>query len=236
MAKSEISNKDRFRERYIKRNPDLNMDDEEAYYGSFNQLMDEYEGYENNSRRMRESISKSPAFAELMVAARDQDDFDPVVWMVQNKGLDLQSLAEDPEYSKKLADAHNDYLGKMSRQDEIEKQMSENMPASVEAIRAKAAEMGLSDDQAEEVIGKMYQVMDDLIVGKLDPSIFEMMAKGMNYNQDVEAAREEGVVEGVNKKVTDKLKDLSAKQEIPRGRQGARQERPVKQAVNNPFT
>ena len=180
---ADISNKERFRQRYAKRNPDLNMDDEEAYYGSVNQFMDEYEGYEGNSKKMRENLSKSPAFAELMVAARDQDDFDPVVWMVQNKGLDLKALVDDPDYSQKLADAHNAYLEKLAKQDEIEKQMSENMPASVEAIRAKASEMGLSDDQAEEVIGKMYQVMDDLIVGKLDPSIFEMMAKGMNITK-----------------------------------------------------
>ena len=88
---ADISNKERFRQRYAKRNPDLNMDDEEAYYGSVNQFMDEYEGYEGNSKKMRENLSKSPAFAELMVAARDQDDFDPVVWMVQNKGLDLKA-------------------------------------------------------------------------------------------------------------------------------------------------
>ena len=61
--------------------------------------------------------------------------------------------------------------------------------------------MGLSDDQAEEVIGKMYQVMDDLIVGKLDPSIFEMMAKGMNYNQDVEAARRKALRKGSTRKL-----------------------------------
>lgn len=230
-----MSNKERFRQRYAKRNPDLNMDDEEAYYGSINQLMDEYEGYEGNSKRMRESLSKSPAFAELMVAARNQDDFDPVVWMVQNKGLDLKALADDPDYSKRLADAHNAYLEKLAKQDEIERQMTENMPASVESVRAKASEMGLSDEQAEEVIGRMYQVMDDLILGRLDPLIFEMIAKGMNYNQDVEAAREEGVAEGISKKVTDKLRDLSGGQERPRGRQTARQERAVTQKEHNPF-
>ena len=47
---ADISNKERFRQRYAKRNPDLNMDDEEAYYGSVNQFMDEYEGYEGNSK------------------------------------------------------------------------------------------------------------------------------------------------------------------------------------------
>ena len=41
---ADISNKERFRQRYAKRNPDLNMDDEEAYYGSVNQFLDEYEG------------------------------------------------------------------------------------------------------------------------------------------------------------------------------------------------
>lgn len=230
-----MSNKERFRQRYAKRNPDLNMDDEEAYYGSANRFMDEYEGYEDNSRRMRESLSRSPAFAEMMVAAREQDDFDPVVWMVRNKGLDLKALADDPDYSKKLADAHGAYLERMAKQDEIESQMAENMPASVEAVKAKASEMGLSDEQAEEVIGKMYQVMDDLILGKLDPAVFEMMAKGMSYNKDVETAREEGVAEGLSAKVADKLKDLSGKRDVPRGRQAARQEKPVEQDVDNPF-
>ena len=57
----------------------------------------------------------------------------------------------------------------------------------------------------------------------------------MNYIQDVEAAREEGVAEGINKKVTDKLKELSGKQERPRGRQGERQEQPDPQDVTNPL-
>lgn len=235
MAESKQSNKDRFRERFAKRNPDLDMEDEEAYYGSANQMMDEYEGYEGNSKRMRESLSKSPAFAELMVAARDQDDFDPVVWMVQNKGLDLKALSDDPDYAKKLGEAHEAYLERRSKQDEIERMMAENMPASVEAIRAKAGEMGLSDDQAEEVIGKMYQVMDDLIVGKIDPEIFGMMAKGMNHDKDVAEAREEGVVEGVSKKVTDKLKDLSGKAAKPRGRQAPAVERKPDTEEENPF-
>lgn len=235
MAEEKKSNRDRFRERYAKRYPDVNMDDEEAYYGQANSLMDEYEGYESNSRRMREQLAKSPAFAEMMVAARGQDDFDPVVWMVRNRGLDLQALQDDPDYAKKLADAHNDYLEKRAKQDDIEKQMEVNMPRSVEGIRAKARELGLSDEQAQEIVGRMYQVMDDLIVGKLDPSIFEMMAKGMNYNTDLETARAEGVAEGVSRKVDDKLRDLSRQASPSRGRQRARQEPPVRQEVDNPF-
>lgn len=229
------SKKDTFRERFASRYPSLNMDDEEEYYGRMGQLLDEFEGYEGNSRKMRESMSKSPVFAELMVAARDQDDFDPIVWMVQNKGLDLQALANDPEYSGKLADAHNSYLEKLAKQDEIEKQMAENMPASVEAVRAKAAEMGLSEQQAEEVIGNLYKIMDDLIVGKIDPAYFEMVAKGMNYNSAVETAREEGVATGLNTKVEDKLRDMSGQRERPSGRQASVSERRPVPKARNPF-
>ena len=100
MNEDKKSMKDKFRERYSKRYPDVNMDDEEAYYGQANQMMDEYEGYEESSRKMRESLANSPVFAEMLVAAKGQDDFDPVIWMVKSKGLDLEALSSDPEYEK----------------------------------------------------------------------------------------------------------------------------------------
>lgn len=95
------SKRDAFRGRISQRYPELDMEDEDAYYDRMNATMDEYEGYESNSRRLRESMERSPAMAEMMLAAREQDDFDPVVWMVMNKGLDLQALQDDPEYAEK---------------------------------------------------------------------------------------------------------------------------------------
>ncbi|WP_300877899.1 hypothetical protein [uncultured Bacteroides sp.] len=219
MPENVKSKKDTFRERFSKRYPDINMEDEESYYGAGNDLLDKYDGYEESAEKMRERISNSPIFAEMIVAAGKQDDFDPIVWMVQNKGLDLKAIAEDEQYAQKLADAHSSYLEKLAKQDEIEKQMSENMPASIETVRAKATEMGLTDEQTEEVIGKLYAVMDDLIVGKIDPSMFEMMAKGMNYDTAVTQAKEEGIAQGLNTKVNDTLRDISGKQERNGGRQ-----------------
>ena len=235
MAEEKKSNRDRFRERYAKRYPDVNMDDEEAYYDRANSLMDEYEGYENNSRQMREQLAKSPAFAEMMVAARGQEDFDPVVWMVQNRGLDLQALQDDPDYAKKLADAHNEHLKWLAKQKDIYEKTQENTPKSYEVVLAKAQEMGLSKEQAQEVVDNMYQIMEDLSVGKIDPSIFEIMAKGLNYNAAVATARAEGEAEGLSRKVDDKLRDLSRQGSPSRGRQRARQEPPARQEVNNPF-
>lgn len=235
MPENVKSKKDTFRERFSKRYPDIDMEDEESYYGAGNDLLDKYDGYEESTGKMRERISKSPVFAEMIVAAGKQDDFDPIVWMVQNKGLDLKAISEDEEYAQKLADAHNTYLEKLAKQDEIEKQMADNMPASVEAIRAKATELGLTDDQSEEVLGKLYAVMDDLIVGKIDPAMFEMMAKGMNYDTAVAEAKEEGVAQGLNTKVNDTLRDLSGKQERTGGRQAPTAPEKPKRKTRIPF-
>jgi len=213
------SKKDAFRGRMSQRYPDLNMDDEDAYYDQMGKTMDEYEGYEKNSQRLRESMSKSPAMAEMLLAARDQEDFDPVVWMVQNKGLDLQELQNDPEYATKLADAHSTYMEKMAKSDEIDNAMAENMPKSIEAINAKAQELGLSPEQTEEVVGKMYQTMDDLVHGIIDPEIFAMLAKGSTYDKDVADARDEGMAEGLDKNINDKLRTLENKKEYVGGSQ-----------------
>ena len=213
------SKRDSFRSRMSKRYPDLNMEDEDAYYDQMNAAMDEFEGYENNSRRLRESMERSPMMAEMLLEAREQDDFDPMVWLVQNKGLDLQALQDDPEYAEKIAEARAAYLAKQSKGEEIEKAMQENMPKSVEEIRAKAQQMGLDDAQAEEIVGKMYQVMDDLVHGIISPEIFELMAKGQSHDADVATAHEEGMAQGLNQKVDDKLRTLNKPQEHIAGTQ-----------------
>lgn len=230
------SKRDAFRGRMSQRYPDLNMEDEDAYYDQMGKAFDEYEGYENSSRRLRESMTKSPAMAEMLLAAREQEDFDPVVWMVQQKGLDLQALQDDPEYAKKLSDAHAAYLEKRAKSDEIENAMQENMPKSIEAIRAKASEMGLSDEQAEEVVGQMYQTMDDMVHGILNPEIFALLAKGGSHDEDVAQAHDEGMAEGLNQKVDDKLRTLEAQKEHVGGSQAPiRRPEPNRKRERNMF-
>ena len=220
------SKRDNFRARISQRYPDLNMDDEDAYYDRMNATMDEYEGYEANSRRLREAMERSPVMAEMFIAAKEQDDFDPLVWAVKNKAFDLQAVQDDPDYAKKLAEAHAEYLTKNSKGAEIETAMQENMPKSVEAVRAKAQELGLSAEQAEEIVGKMYQVMDDLVHGIISIEVFESLAKGQTHDADVQAAREEGMAQGLNTKVDDKLRTLEKPQEHIAGAQA-----PVRQAA-----
>lgn len=236
MAKEEINETKReaFRRRMAEREPNLNLDDEDAYYGYMDNMVSEYDEYRTSSDAMRKNMDHSPALAEMLMAARDEESFDPVLWMVRNKGLDLDALRDDPEYAEKVTEAHNEWLSKRAKADEINEQAAANMPKSIEAIQAKAAEMGLTDEQADEIVGEIYQMGNDLTLGIIPVNIFEMLAKGKTRDADVETAREEGIAEGLNTKVTDKLRKMAKTNEQVRGRQ-----MPVKEAnpkgQYNPF-
>lgn len=234
-SESAPSKRDAFRSRVGSRYKDLNLDDEDAYYDQMGRMMDEYEGYEKSSARMRESIAKSPAMAEMVRAAGQQDDFDPITWLVENRGLDLDALRDDPEYAQKLADAHAKYMERDAASKQIAEDMTANMPASVDAIRAKAQELGLSEEQTEATVGQMYQIMDDLIHGKMDTNLFAMLAKGASHDADVAQARDEGQAAGLSTKIDERLRRDAGRTPKPVGRQSAAGEPKPKVENRNPF-
>lgn len=234
VAPAEPSKRDKFRTRVSQRYTDLNMDDEDAYYDQMGSMMDEYEGYEKNSQRLRDSMSKTPAFAEMLLAARDQDDFDPVAWMVQERGLDLQEAMDDPEYAKKIAAAHEEYLAKQAKGKEIQDEMLANLPGTLDATRSALEEAGFGD-KYDEIIGNIFQLADDITMGKWDPQIAVQLAKGGNYDTDVTTAREEGRANGLNTKVDDKLRTLNRKQERVPGTQTPAKPKEPKKPSNNMF-
>ncbi|MBR5147714.1 MAG: hypothetical protein IKV15_00760 [Bacteroidaceae bacterium] len=208
-----------FLRRMTEREPNLNLDDEDAYYGYMDNMVTEYDDYRTSSDAMRKNMDHSPALAEMFMAAREEESFDPVLWMVRNKGLDLDALRDDPEYAEKVTEAHNEWLAKRAKSDEINEQAAANMPKSIEAVKAKAAELGLTDEQADEIMGEIYQMGDNLILGIIPVNIFEMLAKGKTYDKDVEEAREVGIAQGLETKVTDKLRSMPKTNEQVRGRQ-----------------
>ena len=228
------SKRDAFRGRFAQRHPDLDMDDEDAYYDAANNMLDEYEGYERYSNNLRDNIQGSPILRDMIIAAKDKEDFNPIVWAIEEGRLDLDALREDPDYAKVIAEASKTALERKTKSEEIEKQAAENWPVTMDETKAKAAELGLSDDDALEIIKEMYQMMDDLIIGKVNMDVFEHLAKGRKHEEDVEQARTEGRAEGLSTKVDEKLRKMPKKQEHISGQQTPMKETRPK-VSNNPF-
>lgn len=228
------SKRDAFRGRFAQRYPDLNMDDEDAYYDAANNMFDEYEGYEKYTNSLRDNIQGSPLLRDMLLAAKDKEDFNPITWAIEEGRLDLDALREDPDYAKVIAEASKKALERKTQSEEIEKQAAENWPVTMDEIKAKASELGLSEDEALEIVKEIYQMMDDLIIGKVNMGMFEYMAKGRKHDEDVEQARTEGRAEGLSTKVDEKLRKMPKKQEHISGQQAPMKEARPK-VSNNPF-
>ena len=135
---AEPSSKDRFRGRIAEDYPDLDMDDEDAYYNAANDRYDELKSFRTNTKNFRDALNldaeQRGTFNEMIVAASKQKDFDPVIWLVENGGLDVEALQDDPDYAKKLGEARKKYLDQVSEGDQLSKEFEENAPASLEEI------------------------------------------------------------------------------------------------------
>jgi tetratricopeptide (TPR) repeat protein len=200
------------------------MDDEEAYYNAANERYDELGRYRESTEKFRKALNldanATGAFNRMIVAASEQEDFDPYVWLEENTGVNLAEAMKNEDYAKKIASAHQKYLEKKAKEEELETQFAENAPASLDAIDQKAQEMGLDDAAKDEVIKQMYDLVDNMMVGIIPVDVFELLAKGNSHDTDVESAKEEGEARGRQTKITDKVRKLN-KQPTVRGRQGA---------------
>lgn len=224
MATEQKTKKDAFRERFAGRYPDVDMNNEDAYYDQAGRMMDEYEGFEKRAGILKENISKSPLMQDLILASQEAENFDPLVWLAENRGLDLKALTEDEEYVKKLAEAGQKHIDAVSKGGEIKKQREVNLPESIKACMEAAKGAGISDEEAQNTIGMMFDIMDDLIIGKINPQVFLQLAKGGNYDTAVEDAKAEGMQQGLETNVKDKLRKMPA---VPTTQMGS--QAPVKE-------
>lgn len=209
---AEPTARDRFRSRIAEDYPDLDIDDEDAYYNAANDRYDELQSFRTNTQNFRDALDldaeERGTFNEMILAASKQKDFDPVIWLVENGGLDIDALRDDPDYARKLGEARKKYLDQISDGTKIEKEFEANAPASIEAINQYCQENGIDDDTKTNAIGRMYDLIDNLMVGKMPVELFQLVVNGVSHDEDVDYAREAGKAEGRQTKVSDKVRKL----------------------------
>lgn len=202
----EKTKKQQFLERFAERYPELNIESEDDYYDQANRLMDDYESYESATRNLIEALDGNEEFMEMLAQACTQEDFDPVVWMVENRGLDLQEAMKNPDYAAVIAKAHSKYLEEEAAKRDIDDEMKHNLPQSLARIDEKAKALDISDEQKNEFIGQMLQMGEDMVKGILSEDMFEYIVLGMNYEERMTEAFETGRQEGLNTKIEEHLR------------------------------
>lgn len=202
------SAKDLYNSRVKAMSPDLDMENEDDYYNQANKRLDDYEALNTGVGNLNKVMDDNPYFAEMLAQASKQKDFNPVLFLVENGHLDLDALRDDEEYAQKISEAQAKWLDKNTKAKELEDKIATNLPASIDECKNKGKELGLSDEQVDEVINKYFSLLDDIEQGVLSADIFELLAKGTTYDADVASAEEQGKVSGRAQKVRETLNTM----------------------------
>lgn len=221
MAKNETpskSRRDAFRERLASSRPDLNMDDEEAFYGALDEDYTNFDNertrYNENQEKVTNMFNRDPMSAAFINRMADGED--PYMLLVEEFGDDIVDAVNDPEKREALAEKRKIFAEKVAQSADLERQFDENLPASIEALQ----EEGFSEDEIDKGMEIMTKALSDLLVGKIDPSTFRTFVKGSNYDVDVAAASENGRIEGLNSKIEEQRNTRSKGDGLPQGLSG----------------
>ena len=221
------SARERYRSRYSAAHPDLNLDDEEAFYGQANQNLDELEGFRESNRQLGEAFDRTPLLAGLVLAAKEGED--PFSYLAENIGpdMDIRELANNPEFSKRMGDALAKFQENLAAGAKFQKEVGENYLKSMDALNEVVAEKGLSDDDRVALIKKLFgsvdpetkEVIEEGIIGNASKGIvpkevWEAVLKAQNYDNDIAAATDKARATALNEKVQNGLKKFG-EQTVP---------------------
>jgi len=215
------SARDRYRSRYSAAHPDLNLDDDEAFYDQANRNLDELEDFRKTNKELGDAFDKTPLLAGIVLAARSGEN--PFTYLAEQIGpdADIRELASNPEFSKAMGDALAKFQERQAAGAKADKEAGENFQKSMDALAELQQERGLSDEDRIGLIKKLFGVIDpetkeviepgiigNASVGIVPKEVWEAVLKAQNYDSDIASATEKARATALNEKIQNGRKDF----------------------------
>ena len=217
-AEQPKSARDRYRSRYSEADPELNLDDEEAFYTRANENLDELEGFRESNRQLGEAMDRTPELAGMVLAARQGTN--PFVWLAENLGpdMDIRQLADNPEFANQMGEALKKFQQAQDKAQAKKKEIGQNMANSFQTLKDYQAEKGLSDEECVKMAKDFFGELDEdgNPVGKesfmylasngiVTKGMWEALFNARHYEGDIAAASDKARATALNDKVQNPL-------------------------------
>lgn len=177
--------------------------DPEAPYRAMDSYDTEMNGKLGKYAKSQEAINnvllKDPKFAMALHDA--SKGVNPSLALVKHYGKEALMAADDPALAEQFAKSNQEYLDNMARSKQIEEQQNANMEESIANMEEFSAEYELTEEQAENFAEMLFQLADDILMGRLSKEMLVREWLGLNHQQDILEAYGRGVKDGSNKKI-----------------------------------
>mgnify|MGYP007101828441 CR=1 FL=1 len=217
------SSRDKLLERLKGRNPELDIDDDEAVSGQITSDYDQMEQKDEERRQFNDMLAKNPYAAPIvtgLVTGKNEDgsDFNLGEWLIDNEPEMVMDFIEgNPKNKQKYAELR-EQRRKDADEDEAFRKSAEELTKKVDKeLDAAVEELGLKPEDAREAAEWLFGeggFLDRLQKLELTKEDFINVFRLKNYDSDIENADHNGYVRGQNEKI-DMTKHLRKKNSLP---------------------
>ena len=213
-------NRERYATMWAEDNPDVDFEDKEARYERMGKDRDELRKLRASGKQLTGILNKHRWLGAML----NDEEENPLVWMAKN-GIDIRAALDDPNVMEQVTNAFADWERRQAEGEAAEAAKDEAIAKSVEQLDAVQAQFGLSDEQKNRMFEYFWdEVWLPAWKGEVTKDVWIAMMHAMNYDQDLQNAREEGALQARNEKHTNKLKTYAEKQVPPSFSQGRGQQ------------
>lgn len=139
-----------------------------------------------------------------------RDGADPVVEMVRQFGPELREALDNPALQQKLAEANNEYLGRVAMERTLGEEFRANIVKSLEMLDAKSERENISDADLESAWEWLRRIADNGLRGIVTEEAIDMALKAIRHDEDVAVARRTGEIDGRNTAIEVHLRENRA--------------------------
>lgn len=195
-------------ERMKAKHPEVEFADDEAIFGQINDDYEDYDkrvaDFEEREGAMAKMFASDPRSAGMLMSMRKGED--PAVYLVRQFGEEIKDVIDDPERQEEIAAANKEYMERVAKEGEYEKEYTANLEASLAYLDELQGKTGMSDEDIDKTMEYLITIVKDGVMGKFSPEAIEFARKALNYDSDVAQAAHEGEVKGRNEKIEEKLR------------------------------
>lgn len=206
-------------ERFGQRYPDIQADDEEAFYGKLRDEFDRIDRSDAAQRELGELLANDPRSAGFLMVMRKGGN--PMEYLIEQYGDDFREALNDEEKAKEFSEAFSKYAEKQAKNKELQAQAEANMQKMLDDLDAAKTEGNFTDEDASKAYAYLYGdggLLDRIITNDINRDDWMLLMKAANYDvmkkdadMRVAEAREEGEITGRNANIdTQKRKRTKA--------------------------
>lgn len=199
-------NRDKYSAMFSEDNPDVDFEDKEARYGRLAEEREKYRSLRKSGAGLSKALDNNRWIAAMFQDLAENPEKNPLVWLTEN-GIDVKAALEDPEVMEQLDETFKNWQQKQVDGEAAQQAQDAAIDESLKTLSSVQQEFGLSDEQFNNLWKHFWDdVFAPAFRGEVNKDTWIGLMHAMNYDADIQNAREEAAMQARNEKHANKVK------------------------------